>query len=91
MKRAKRLTKKERKALAGGGAHHHEHEHIHCTACGRHLDPGEFSSTPATASWVSCAHGSTFASCVGCVAETQARLDEHDRTGHPVEMEHAWH
>lgn len=90
MKREKRLTKKERKALAGGG-HHHDHEHIHCTACGRHLDPEEFRATPATAGWVSCAHGSTFASCMECVGATRERLDEHDRTGQPVDFAHAWH
>lgn len=91
MKRAKRLTKKQRKALNGGGPADHDHGHIHCTACGRHLDPGDFSASPATANWVACAHGSTFASCTACVPDTKALLDEHDRTGQPVEVAGAWH
>jgi hypothetical protein len=44
VKRAKQLTKKERKALKGPrpAAQGHDHQHIHCIACGRHLDPAEF-------------------------------------------------
>jgi hypothetical protein len=47
MKKKKRLTKRERKELEGkkGGAP----RHIHCIACGRHLDPGEFTASPVTA------------------------------------------
>ncbi len=92
MKREKRLTKRERKAAAGGEQpHEHDHApHIHCVACGRHLDPGEFEE-PVTAKIVSCDHGSQFASCVGCETRTRALLAEHDRTGKPVKTTAAWH
>lgn len=91
MKREKRLTKKERKAqnpqaTQQQGDHHHHH--IHCTACGKHLDEEDFDGT---AEWVSCAHGSTFASCTEHLAQTQALLAEHDRTGQPVRAANAWH
>jgi hypothetical protein len=97
MKREKKLTKKERqaitgkgpagvKATAGGGGG----QHIHCVACGRHIDAEEFDN-PATATYVKCAHGSTFASCVGCQTPAQKLLDEHDRTGQPVKAAGAWH
>lgn len=87
----KRLTKKERKALEGKGPSGQESKHIHCVACGRHIDGAEITATPATARWVRCRHGSTFASCVGCVDETTRRLEEHDRTGQPVNSAGAWH
>jgi hypothetical protein len=97
MKREKRVTKKERKALAGGprpagepnGGH--QHHHIHCTACGKHLDEADFEGTPAKADWVACQHGSTFASCAACVTKTKEILAEHDRTGKPVQAVAAWH
>jgi hypothetical protein len=96
MKREKKLTKKERQAItgkgpagaprgAGGGD-----QHIHCVACGRHLDPHEFDE-PACATFVRCAHGSQFACCLGCTAPAQKLLDEHDRTGQPVKAAGAWH
>ena len=97
MKRAKRLTKKERQAQAGGPrpagepGGGHNHSHIHCTACGVHLDEDDFTNTPAKAEWVECQHGSTFASCVGCEPKTKALLAEHDRTGKPVASASAWH
>lgn len=92
MKREKRLTKRERKAQSGGaGQDHHGHQHIHCTACGRHIEPTEFSAGPPTARIVACLHGSKFASCAACVTATQALLAEHDRTGQPVKSAGAWH
>ena len=57
MKREKRLTKREQKALKGprpGAATAHEQEHIHCVACGRHLAPAEFTGSPATATRLRC-------------------------------------
>jgi hypothetical protein len=93
MKRAPRLTKKERKALAGPRPQpeeHHHHRHIHCVACGKHLDPDMFDD-PATATWLSCEHRSQFPSCVACRHASQALLDEHDRTGQPVKQASAWH
>ncbi len=92
MKRSKRLTKRERKALkpkpqqaATGPAH------IHCVACGRHIDPSEFEMPPITATWLTCDHGSRFASCVSCAVQGQTLLDTHDRTGQPVRAANAWH
>lgn len=95
MKRVPRLTKKEKKALNGGPrpqqAHDHGHSHIHCTSCGKHLDIEEFEAEPATAEWVSCQHGSQFASCVEHIPKTRELLAEHDRTGQPVKQAAAWH
>jgi hypothetical protein len=90
-KTKKRLTKRERKALLGKGPSGHEGKHIHCVACGRHLDSPEFTANPSTARWLVCQHKSKFASCVGCVSASQARLDEHDRLGRPVKMAPAYH
>lgn len=95
-KRAPRVTKKERRAInqaapgGGGGGGHHHHEHIHCTACGKHLDVDQFDA-PASALWMRCEHGSQFPSCTACVDVTKERLAEHDRTGKPVDAAPAWH
>ncbi|MEY2936252.1 MAG: hypothetical protein RL033_7001 [Pseudomonadota bacterium] len=89
-----RLTKRQRKEHFGkgpSGTQKSESTHIHCIACGRHIDPTEFTSRPATATRLTCQHGSRFASCIGCVTESQARLDEHDRTGEPPRVTQAWH
>ena len=51
MKREKQLTKRERKAAKGAGpsgSNPKEAQHIHCIACGRHIEPSEFNA-PATA------------------------------------------
>jgi len=92
MKRDKKLTKRERKAEKGAGPSGKaaETQHIHCVACGRHIDPTEFHN-PATATRVPCQHKSRFASCVSCVDRTKELLAEHDRTGQPVKMAAAWH
>jgi hypothetical protein len=91
MKRTKRLTKRERKATqparAAGG---HEEQHIHCISCGRHLDPREFDD-PMTAKLVTCQHGSSFPSCVGCETASRLLLEAHDRSGQPVKTAAAWH
>jgi hypothetical protein len=91
MKRAKQLTKRERKALApprpGGGT---DAQHIHCIACGRHIDPAEFNA-PATAAMLRCDHGSRFPACVECEEPAKARVAEHDRTGKNVQVAGAWH
>lgn len=92
MKREKRLTKREQKALRGprpGAAT--EHEHIHCVACGRHLAPAEFTSSPATATRLRCQHGGMFPSCVACTSQSRELLATHDRTGQPVAAAEAWH
>lgn len=93
MKREKKLTKRERKAqnaAPAGAAGHDHHQHIHCIACGRHIDEEEL-ETGGKATVVTCAHGSSFAACVTCEAKAQALLDEHDRTGKPVQVANAWH
>ena len=95
MKREKRLTKREKKAAnprgtaaaAGGG----DEQHIHCIACGRHIDVHEFDGANPGAMWINCQHRSTFPSCVECAPVTRERLAEHDRTGQPVKQAGAWH
>jgi hypothetical protein len=94
VKRQKRLTKREQKALRGPNPatqdHNHE-QHIHCVACGRHLDPAQFDGALASATMLRCQHGGQFASCVECTTQSQAMLDTHDRTGQPVQAAAAWH
>ena len=91
MKKAKRLTKRERKALAPKAAPSANAPHIHCVACGRHIDPEEFTKTPIRANWLRCAHGTKYASCSGCVSQSMQRLSDHDRTGKAVQIATAWH
>jgi hypothetical protein len=90
MKKQKRLTKRERKA-EGGAPEQQDHQHIHCIACGRHIDSGEFHASPATAKIIACQHGSKFPACAACVGPAKQLLDEHDRTGQPVKSAGAWH
>ncbi|MDC0684363.1 hypothetical protein [Sorangium atrum] len=91
MKREKRLTKRERKALAPARpAQPHEHKHIHCVACGKHLDPEEFLAQ-GSATWIQCLHKSRFPTCIECVEISKRLLAEHDRTGQPVQSAQAWH
>jgi hypothetical protein len=92
MQRPKRLTKKERKALSPGPATGTNNEsHIHCIACGRHLDPEEFDSTPPTATALRCDHGTQFPSCVACTVQSKLLIEAHDRSGQPVKTAGAWH
>jgi len=93
-KSAKRLTKRQRQELLGkgpSGIPSSESKHIHCVACGRHIDPTELSARPASATRLTCKHGSRFAACLGCVPEAQRRLDEHDSSGQPPRIATAWH
>jgi len=90
MKREKRLTKRERKEANGGGAKH-DHGHIHCIACGRHIDPNEFSLAPPSAIVITCEHKSQFPSCAGCEVTARYLVAEHDRTGKPVNTAAAYH
>jgi hypothetical protein len=94
-KTPKRLTRRERQEKFGkgpsGSTKPTESEHIHCIACGRHIEPGEFGMMPAKANWLTCEHGSRFAACALCVPEAQARLAEHDRTGQPPRVAAVWH
>jgi len=96
MKREKRLTKREKKALspqprASSPKPQEHHHHIHCTACGLHLDVEMFEEAPPRAVWLRCDHHSEFASCSGCSDKTKALLEEHDRSGQPVKQASAWH
>ncbi len=88
-KKAKQLTKRQRKALKPT-AHQHEHQHIHCIACGRHMDPEEFTAL-GTARIIQCDHGSRFPACVSCAPQAEALIAEHDRTNQPVKAAAAWH
>lgn len=92
MKRKPTLTKRERKALAPARPAQpaSNHGHIHCIACGKHLDPADFDA-PATATVITCDHGSQFPSCVRCMPKSMALVQEHDRTGQPVQVAQAWH
>ena len=100
MKREKRSTKKERKAAQGGvvksarapagGGGQHEHRHIHCIACGKHLEPTSFGE-PGGPEFYRCQHGSDFAHCAEHAAQAKQLVDEHDRTGKPVQTTAAWH
>ncbi len=96
MKKEKRLTKKERKAQSpaqlqpGGGGGHAHHGHIHCIACGKHLDAETFGE-PDGSEFIRCEHGSDFPSCVGCHDKSKALIAEHDRTNKPVQKASAWH
>lgn len=93
MKREKRLTKREKKAQAPRptAAAPHDHQHIHCAACGRHLELSMFDEVPPQAAWLRCDHGSEFASCSEHVDKTRELLAEHDRTGQAVRHAAAWH
>ena len=91
MKRKPQMTKKERKAVANRPARPTTSKHIHCVACGAHLDPKEFSGLMPTATMLTCDHGSRFASCMSCMTRSQELLAEHDRSGQPVRAASAWH
>ena len=91
MQRKKRLTKRERKDLnptTGGG---HQHAHIHCIACGRHLDAEEFTAAPPTARYLTCEHQSRFPACVACEVKARRLIAEHDISGKPVAQAEIWH
>jgi hypothetical protein len=91
MKREKRLTKRERKEQNGGGGGPHHHGHIHCIACGRHIDQAELGAQPPTAVIITCQHNSSFPACAGCEVTARYLVDEHDRTGQPVKQAEAYH
>ncbi len=90
MQRTKRLTKRELKAQNPGPSGH-QNAHIHCIACGRHLDPKEFTAGPPTAEYLVCDHQSRFPACTDCETPARRLIAEHDRTGRPVQQAAAWH
>ncbi|MGC4088446.1 MAG: hypothetical protein QM756_11230 [Polyangiaceae bacterium] len=93
MKREKRLSKREKRALdpnrpvgpQGGNAH------IHCISCGRHINPPEFGGTSPTAVYLTCEHQSRFPACTDCQVNARYLIAEHDRTGNAVAAAQAWH
>ncbi len=93
MKRKAKLTKRERKALgpprpaqqAGTNS-----GHIHCIACGKHLEPTDFEA-PAVATTITCDHGSQFPTCVKCMVKSTALVKEHDASNAPVKSATVWH
>ncbi len=92
MNRQPRLTKKERKALAPARpAQQHQHAHLHCVACGVHLELEQLDGPVPSAQILTCDHGGQYLACTPCVAEAQALIDEHERTGEPVRVKAAWH
>lgn len=90
MKREPRITKRERKALSPKNPASASNAHIHCVACGMHLDASRFEAPPS-ATMLRCKHGSQFASCTDCVVHAQRLLDEHDRSGQKVQSAAVWH
>jgi hypothetical protein len=94
MKRKPKLTKREKKALSPRPAQPERaqagHGHIHCIACGRHLAESDFEA-PATATTITCEHGSTFPTCVKCMTQSMALVAEHDKTNQPVKVAPAFH
>lgn len=90
MKREKRLSKREKKEQNASGRSH-EHGHIHCIACGRHIDPQEFALLPPSAVVITCEHKSQFPSCATCEVTSRYLVQEHDRTGKPVNTAAAVH
>ncbi len=91
MQRKKRLTKREVKAQNPGSSGQQQQAHIHCIACGRHLDPQEFSAAPPTAKYLICEHQSRFPACVDCDVIARGLIADHDRTGKPIAQAAAWH
>ena len=92
MQRKPRLTKRERKdQTPGTRGPQPQNAHIHCIACGRHLDPQEFFASPATAKYLICDHQSRFPACTDCDLVARGLIAEHDRTGRPVQQAAAWH
>jgi len=104
MKREKRITKREAKALNRGpsgtpkasakaattSARHDHAKHIHCISCGKHLDPSTFGE-PDGASFTRCDHGTDFPHCNACADKAKALIVEHDSSGKPVQTAAAWH
>jgi hypothetical protein len=93
MKREKRLTRRERKDQDPTRADRlkRAQPHIHCVACGRHMESEEFGGTSPRAVYLTCDHGSQFPSCTECQVTARYLIAEHDRTGNPIAKAGAWH
>jgi hypothetical protein len=90
MKREKRLTKREKKEQSGAGPKP-DQQHIHCIACGRHIDAVEFDAAPPSAVVITCEHRSQFPACAACEVTARYLVAEHDKTGKPVNTAAAYH
>jgi hypothetical protein len=91
MQRKARLTKRERKDQSPNAGAGNQQAHIHCIACGRHLDPQEFTAAPPTAKYLICEHQSRFPACADCDLVARGLIADHDRTGKPIAQAAAWH
>jgi hypothetical protein len=98
MKREKRLTKRERRggeparpALPAAANSESSAPHIHCIACGRHIDAHEFDGISPSAMYLTCDHKSRFPSCSECQVTARYLISEHDRTGNAIAAAQAWH
>lgn len=91
MKREKRLSKRERRALDPSRAPAQGGGHIHCISCGRHIEPAEFAGLSPSAVYLACEHNSRFPACTDCQVAARHLIAEHDRTGNPVAAAQAWH
>ncbi|MDO9016267.1 MAG: hypothetical protein Q8S73_21670 [Deltaproteobacteria bacterium] len=76
-----------------------DQSHVHCVACGRHLDTvGELRARggaprPGGTAWttIRCAHGSVWQACAACVPQARVLLADHDRSGAEVRAAAVWH
>lgn len=87
------LTKREKKALEPkrpSGQAATGNGHIHCIACGKHLNESDFEA-PAVATTIVCDHGSRFPTCTMCLMKSTALVKEHDATSSPIRSATAWH
>ncbi len=55
------------------------------------MEPEEFNGLSPRGVYLTCDHGSQFASCAGCQVTAQYLIAEHDRTGQPISKASAWH
>lgn len=93
MKREKRLTKREKRDLDPTRPERaaRNHAHIHCIACGRHIEPSEFGTFPPKSVYLTCDHKHDFPACADCQVTARYLVAEHERTGNPVQAAQAWH
>lgn len=93
MKREKRQTKRERRETDPTRANRAQAKaaHIHCIACGRHIESDEFTSFPPKSVYLKCDHQHDFPACSDCQVTARYLIAEHERTGNPVQAAGAWH
>lgn len=83
MKRARKLTKRERQAMERGVMPPEDPSVVTCVVCDRAMGEKDFADGTRGIVIV-CGHGSRYAACAGCDVEAQHMVDRHDRTGRPV-------